>query len=121
MNQRDELEAELNDYLTGYLEAAESTTPADILAESLADWLHDEGWRKHHTITTIRELAGMPDGTVIIGPDGLVGEKRDWPLDLAVRYVNGTQEANADIPLPVTAIHTPAVNPPLVNRGGSHG
>ncbi|AOD23822.1 hypothetical protein IM25_21410 [Rhodococcus sp. p52] len=59
------------------------------------------------TITTHKELAVLPDGTVIIGPDGLVGEKRDWPLDLAVRYVNGTQEANADIPLPATVLYVP--------------
>lgn len=111
MNDRDELEAELTNYLTGYLEAAESDTPADFLAESLADWLHDEGWRKHRTITAVEELAGMPDGTVLIGPDGLVGEKRDWPLDLGVRYVNGTQESNADIPLPARVIHQPEARP----------
>lgn len=46
MSTRDELEAELNRYLPGYLEGAESDIPADHLAECLADWLHDEGWRK---------------------------------------------------------------------------
>ncbi|MBH0123650.1 hypothetical protein ACWDUD_01460 [Rhodococcus sp. NPDC003382] len=78
-----------------------------LLSAHTVDELLAAGYRRARVITTVQELADMRDGTVIIGPDGLVGEKRDFPLDLAVRYVNGTTETNADIPMPVTVLYTP--------------
>ncbi|QOH59855.1 hypothetical protein [Rhodococcus rhodochrous] len=44
--ERDKLESTLLTYLTGYLEGAESDLPADVLAESLADFLTEEGYRQ---------------------------------------------------------------------------
>lgn len=72
-----------------------------------AEAILDAGYRKPLRVNTHDELARMPDGTVIRDWNGGVGEKRDWPLDLAVRYVDRTTEANADIELPATVLYVP--------------
>lgn len=76
-------------------------------APRAADAILAAGYRKPGRVNTHEELAALPDGTVIRDWNGLVGEKRDWPLDLAVRYVDGTQEANRDIDLPATVLYIP--------------
>lgn len=66
MSNRDGLEADLRVYLPSYLEGAESDLPAVILAEALADYLHDEGYRKPRVITTVEELDALPVGSIVI-------------------------------------------------------
>ena len=62
---------------------------------------------KAQRVNTHQELAVMPDGTVIRDWNGGVGEKRDFPLDLAVHYVNGITCTNEEIVLPATVLYVP--------------
>lgn len=64
-------------------------------------------------ITDIHDFSGLPDGTVIIDGEGHVGEKLDWPLDLAVRYTHGVWKTNDEVPLPIRVLYTPGERPPL--------
>ena len=90
----DELEEE---YLDGDVKKS-TEAHADHVAAAL---------RESRTVRAPLDLALMPDGTVIVGPDGKVGEKRDWPLDLAVNYLDGTTRTNSNIPLPARVLYVP--------------
>lgn len=59
-------------------------------------------------VETIDQLASLRDGTWIRDRAGDVGEKRDWPLDLAVHYPKlGHWKTNATIPVPALVLWTP--------------
>lgn len=63
-------------------------------------------YREARTIT-VYQLASLPDGTWIRDGRNDVGVKRDWPLDLAVRYGDRGDKINTRIPEPIYVIYLP--------------